>query len=567
MKKLFPILLFVAVLAPIAKAQTTLLIPDTLSGTTFNLMLQNGVHQFYNGQNTNTMGVNGNILGPTLFLNKGDSVTINVTNQIGDTTTIHWHGLHLAPENDGGPHTTIMNNTTWSPTFKVDNYAATYWYHPHLHHKTNLHVSNGIAGFIIVRDNVEAALALPRTYGIDDFPLAIQTKDLDANFQIVSGTNSDDVLMVNATLSPELEVPAQVVRLRILNGSSQRSFNLGLTNNQIFYQIATDGGLLANPVSLTRLVLSPGERAEILVNLSGMIGQSIDLKSFASEFGNGIYGATNPGMGGGMTMTGYNPNPLNGADFNILKLNIIASNANPITSIPSSLTSIAPILPSTANITRNLTFMPSVMGPNQLNFPFMINNVHFNMDSINYIVPLNNTEIWTLTNQSGIAHPFHIHDVQFQILDRNGVAPTPSEQGWKDVVLVHAGMEVVRFITQFKDFTNDTLPYMYHCHLLVHEDGGMAGQFLVKDLTSDVKEIAASAITILPNPSENIFTIISKNKAAKFISVADHTGRRVFEQKITTSSFQIDLAEQNKGIYFLSIYSDDNVETLKIIKL
>ncbi|HMT34329.1 MAG TPA: multicopper oxidase domain-containing protein [Chitinophagaceae bacterium] len=565
-----PIIIFVVVLiANIAKAQTTLLIPDTLSGTIFNLTLQNGIHQFYNGQNTNTMGVNGNILGPTLFLNKGDNVTINVTNLLGDTTTLHWHGLHLAPENDGGPHTTILNNTTWSPSFKVDNYAATYWYHPHLHHKTNLHVSNGIAGFMIIRDNVESALALPRTYGIDDFPLAIQTKDLDANFQIVSGTNADDVLMVNATLSPKLEVPAQVVRLRILNGSSQRAFNLGFTNNQTFYQIATDGGLLANPISLTRLVLSPGERAEILVNLSGMNGQSIYLKSFASEFGNGIYGAVNPGMGGGMTLTGYNPNPLNGADFNILKLNITAQNANPITTIPSTLTTITPILVANANITRNFTFMPSVMGPTQLNFPFMINNAHFNMDTINFIVPLNNTEIWSLTNQSGIAHPFHIHDVQFQILDRNGIAPPPSEQGWKDVVFVHAGMEVVRFITQFKDYTNDTIPFMYHCHLLVHEDGGMAGQFLVKNITSGVNDITSSKslVTIFPNPSENIFTIKTSNKAINYISVFDNLGRKVYEQKMNNSSLDIDLSKQPKGIYFVSIQSNTDKETVKINKL
>jgi len=200
-------------------AQNSILIPTTLSGANINLTLQNGTHQFYSGTNTTTMGVNGNVLGPTIILNKGDLVNFAVDNQIGEVTTIHWHGMHVSPENDGGPHTTIDPNTVWRPSFTVLDKAGTYWYHPHLHEKTNEHVSKGIAGLIIVRDTEEAALTLPRTYGVDDFPIVIQTKDFDAAKQIVVPSNSDDVLMVNATIDPLLEVPAQVVRLRLLNGS------------------------------------------------------------------------------------------------------------------------------------------------------------------------------------------------------------------------------------------------------------------------------------------------------------------------------------------------------------
>ena len=142
-------------------AQNPLLIPDTLSSTNINLTLQNGTHQFYSGINTSTMGANGNILGPTLIFNQGDFVNITVDNQLSDTTTIHWHGLHVSPENDGGPHTYILSGDTWNPGFTVMDKAATYWYHPHLHRKTNEHVSKGIAGMIIVRDNDEATLTLP----------------------------------------------------------------------------------------------------------------------------------------------------------------------------------------------------------------------------------------------------------------------------------------------------------------------------------------------------------------------------------------------------------------------
>ncbi|MCK5369265.1 MAG: multicopper oxidase domain-containing protein, partial [Cyclobacteriaceae bacterium] len=288
-------------------AQNPLLIPDILSGTNINLTLQNGTHQFYSEINTSTIGANGNILGPTLILNQGDFVNIAVDNQLSDTTTIHWHGLHVSPENDGGPHTYILSGDTWNPSFTVMDKAATYWYHPHLHRKTNEHVSKGIAGMIIVRDNDEAALTLPRTYGVDDFPLVIQTKDFDANNEIVVPTNSDDIVMVNATIDATLDVPAQVVRFRLLNGSSMRVFNIGLSGDQAFYQIASDGGLLSTPNAITRLQLSSAERAEILVDFSSMNDQTIHLLSYASEFQNGIYGATNPGINSFMTLDGYNP--------------------------------------------------------------------------------------------------------------------------------------------------------------------------------------------------------------------------------------------------------------------
>ncbi|MGI9191116.1 MAG: multicopper oxidase domain-containing protein [Chitinophagaceae bacterium] len=487
-------------------AQNALLIPPVLNGPVYNLNLQTGSVNFYAGTPTQTMGVNGPVLGPTLIMQKGDSITLNVNNQIGDTTTMHWHGMHVAPYNDGGPHTVILPGTTWSPSFTVRDHASTYWYHPHLHHKTNMHVSKGIAGFIIVRDNEEAGLSLPRTYGVDDIPLALQTKDFDNNNQITVMSNNDDAVMVNATINPFVDVPAQVVRLRLLNGSSQRVFNIGLTNNMNFHVIGTDGGLLNNPVNLTRLLLSPGERAEILVDLSNFQGQTINLMSYAAELPNGYYGATYPGMGPGLVMTGYNPNPLNGTNFNLLALQVGAPILGGITIIPTSLVSNTPIPAAQSNITRTLTFMPAQMGPNQLNGDFMINNAMFDMNVINYTIPLNNTEIWTLTNNSAISHPFHIHDVPFYILDRNGQAPPLVEQGRKDVVMVRP-QEVVRFITQFTTFSDPMLPYMYHCHMLTHEDGGMMGQFIVSNPNSLEQIPTHEGVRFYPNPTQGVLMV------------------------------------------------------------
>jgi bilirubin oxidase len=553
-------------------AQNPLLIPGTISGTEFDLTLQNGTYQFWDGINTTTMGVNGNILGPTLIMNKGDEVDIMVNNQLSDTTTIHWHGMHVSAENDGGPHTIILPGESWNPTFEVMDKAGTYWYHPHLHMKTNKHVSMGIAGFVIVRDDEEAALDLPRTYAVDDFPLAIQTKDFDANNQIVVPSNSDDVVMVNATIDANLDVPAQVVRFRLLNGTSQRVLNIGLSDNNTFYQIGSDGGLLSSAIALMRLELPPGARAEILIDFSDMQGQSMQLMSYASEFPNGIYGATNPGMMAMMTLDGYNPNPINGTDFNLMQFTVVAQNGNPVTSIPNDLVVVSPIPEASADITRNLTFSPEAGGPNQLNGLFFINGVSYDMDVINYSIPLDNIEIWSIVNQSGISHPFHIHDVQFFVLDRNGVAPPLSEQGRKDVILIKP-QETVRFITKFEDFANDDVPYMYHCHMLVHEDGGMMGQFEVVDSSIGINDIKPKndGISIYPNPvigNRVTLDFLKGNSEIISFELYNTSGGLVSKRLIDNniSTFDIDFSGINQGIYFLKVYTSDSVYFEKIVR-
>ena len=460
-------------------AQNPLFIPDTLSGSNIKLTLQQGSHAFKAGRKTTTMGANGNLLGPTIFLQQKKQVRIDVTNKLGEETTIHWHGLHVAPWNDGGPHIVIPNQSTWSPAFEVLDRASTHWYHPHLHEKTNEHVQKGIAGLIIVRDEEEAALTLPRSYGIDDFPLILQSKCLDTGNQIITHTALDSIFMINGTIRPTLDLPAQVVRLRLLNGASERYFNVGLSGNKSFQMIGSDGGLLSAPVTLTRLMLAPGERAELLVDLSGLEGQTIFLKNFGSELANAIYGARQPGMGAGQTIPGYSSNPLNGSDFNMLTVKVGSRTAKPVVSIPASLVKHVKWDAAKAQATRSLTFSPMMMGPTAIQGPFLINGAHFNMNVINYRVPFENIEIWELRNQTPIGHPFHIHNVPFYILDINGVAPPAQLQGLKDVVHVPGGNGIVRFITKFTDHYSDSFPYMYHCHILTHEDGGMMGQFLV----------------------------------------------------------------------------------------
>ena len=552
--------------ANLCLAQSQMLLPSVLSGDSININLQEGFHQFYSGINTHTMGANGSILGPTVILKQGDLVNFAVENNLPDTTTIHWHGLHVAPSNDGGPHTYITPGSTWHPSFTILDKAATYWYHPHLHHKTDNHVSKGIAGMIIVQDNEEAALNLPRTYGVDDLPIVMQTKGFDNNKEILVHTNTDNVAMVNATIDAYYDVPAQVIRLRLLNGSSQRAFNVGLSDDISFHQIASDGGLLDKPVLLTRLLLSPGERAEILINLTEKQGNTIYLKSFASEIPNGIYGATSPGMMSQMTLTGYAPNPLNGTDFNLLKLNVKSPTSSAINTIPSTLVSNIRILENHADITRSLTLNPATMGINQLNGGFQINNTSFDMDVVNYTVPLNNTEIWSIINNSAIAHPFHIHDVQFYILDRNGSLPNSNELGRKDVVLIKP-QETVRFIAKFENFADTAVPYMYHCHLLVHEDGGMMGQFVVKNFagTSGIQNPSLeNKVIAYPNPSEGKFTLeIPSVVNVENVSIYNIIGELVYVKNIRENNLTFDV-QLPPGVYQIMIKTTSEVITSRI---
>ncbi len=538
-------------------AQNPLFIPPTLSGTNFNLNIQNGTTQFYPGINTPTYGINGALLAPTLIINKWDWVTLNVTNSLtgnGNATTIHWHGLHVPAMDDGGPHQVINQGATWSPYFQMVNSAGTFWYHPHGDNKTDLHVSKGIAGMIIVKDSAEAALTLPRNYGVDDFPVIVQTKSFDILNQIAIATEFDTALMVNGIVHPYLDAPSQVVRFRLLNGSSTRTYNFGFTANKTFKMIAGDAGLLDSAVTLTRIRLSPGERAEILLDLQGMMGDTIFLNSYSSELPNGIYGAaTVTGMMGG-TIPDYDLNPLNGDDFGVLQINIGAQTANAVTTTPTTLITNVPWTGYTVSRTFTLTPDTMMSAQGQVAGPFSINGVHFDMNYINVTTYLNTTEKWRISNNTGIAHPFHIHDMHFYILNINGGAVPAYEQGKKDVVLVMP-MQYVEFITRFEDFADDSVPYMYHCHLLHHEDDGMMGSFRVIDTTNT--SIAGfnenDNWKIYPNLASTTLTveIPTTLQALYAYEIYDIEGKRVKTAWRNSFKQQIDISDLVDGIYFL----------------
>ena len=558
MKKI--ISLFYVLISFNAIAQNPVPIPDTLIGSTFNLNMHTDSVQFLPGIKTFTNAYNQySYLGPTLILNRGDNVTMNVTDNIGDTTTVHWHGLHVPAMDDGGPHTFILAGNTWSPQFTVMNHASTFWYHPHTHMKTGQQAMRGAAGLIIVRDSIEAALNLPRRYGTDDFPIIVQSQQFDANNQIVWRGMHDSILLVNGATNPMLDVPSQVVRLRLLNASQERNFNFGFTSSRSFYVIGNDGGLLNAPVTATRIRLSPGERAEILIDFTGMTGQNIYLMSYASEFPMGVQGGTPmPGMDTAMY------SPINGIDFNILRLNVIAQTSNPVSSIPTTLVTVSPWSPSQSNITRQITITAQNMM--SMDGPFYFNGLLFDMNRIDYQIPLNNIEIWSITNLTMVAHPFHLHGMQFFVLDRDGITVLPQEAGYKDVVMI-APQETVRFITKFEDFVDASIPYMYHCHILMHEDDGMMGQFVVVANTTSINEsLANTMFSVFPNPANQFISIDGLPTDSKSITVTNAVGQKIFYQNLESINTKLTLNTTNlkSGIYFITLLTINHSSTQKI---
>ena len=560
MKKIF--LLFTSFLF----AQNQIPIPTIISGNSINLNVHTSTVPFLTGTATNTFGFNSfSYLGPTILLNKNQLANISITNQIGETTAFHFHGMHVDPMNDGGPHNPIVNGSTWNPQFTVLDKAGTYWYHPHLDAKTAEHAMKGAVGFIIVKDDEEAVLPLPRTYGVDDFPIVIQSAQLNEFNQFMPRGMEDSLTFINGVRSnygqsAMLNVPSQIIRLRLLNGAGERTFNIGLSNNKEFKIIGSDGGLLSNPISSTRISISPGERYEVLVDLTGMEGQALQVINYGSEIPMGVQGGpTMPMPPGSPPMD----SPLNGADFNLFQLNVINQTANPILSIPSSLVTVTRFAESEATNTRQINM--TAVDPMSMDGPFYFNGSLFNMSTINFTIPLNSVEIWSLTNQTMVAHPFHLHDEQFYILDRDGNMPANFEMGRKDVVLVSPN-ETVRIITKFEDFSDENMPYMYHCHVLMHEDDGMMGQFIVSSSLNTKDNVKTVPVKLYPNPVISSFSVDVEEINKEYdIRIIDPSGKVVFSAN-NKKEKNIEIDTLDSGSYIVLIKVDDVYYSSKIIK-
>lgn len=414
----------------------------------YNLNVQEGLVEFLNGAKTKTFGVNTNFLGPTIKVKGDDTLKFNVTNSLKEDTVIHWHGLKVPGENDGGPNRVIKPNNTWSTQYKIEQRASMCWYHPHTHEKTGYQVFMGIAGLFIIEDDDSESLNLPKNYGVDDIPLVIQDRRFNMKGQFLYKQSMHDTMMgvtgnislINGQIDPVVEVSPKTIRFRILNGSNARISRFMFNDSRTFYQIAGDSSFLPKPVKMNTLLLAPAERAEILVDLSNDASKEL-------YFGDEI--AAKP----------------------LLKIQV--KDEKPKTySIPTSLTNIYEYKDIDTKKVREFTLN---MRPGWL----AINGKQMDMKRIDEEVTLGETEIWRIKNEQRMAHPFHVHGCSFKILSRNGKKPYLNEEGLKDTVLVY-GNETVDIAVKFEHESTKQYPYMYHCHILEHEDAGMMGQFVVK---------------------------------------------------------------------------------------
>ncbi len=429
---------------PLAPSQV-----DAKGRRVFELRAQAGAHDF-GGRKAQTWGFNGAYLGPTLRATRGEQVVVNVRNGLDVDTSVHWHGMHLPAAMDGGPHQPVRAGGDWAPTWKVDQPAATLWYHPHPHGDTAKHVYRGLAGmFILDEDGPD----LPNRYGVDDIPVIVQDKRfsgdaLNESAPFLSGVGilGPDIV-VNGTLAPYLDVTTDKVRLRLLNGSNARAYNFGFSDNRSFALIGTDGGLLERPARMDRVQLSPGERAEIVVEVRP--GERTVLRSYPPEVGGDILRSRG------------------GSDrLDVLELRP-AAQLEQTRALPEELSKVERMDPATAVVTRKFKLSGHA-----------VNNEQMVMDRIDHVSTVDTNEIWEVFNNDGDFHTFHVHDVQFQVLSVSGAKPPAALSGWKDTVQVEDG-KYYKLIMRFADYSDPFTPYMFHCHVLYHEDQGMMGQFVV----------------------------------------------------------------------------------------
>ena len=447
-----------------AQGRPSLPIPPLLDlrpGAPATLAARVGETEFFPGKASPTAGYNRHLLGPTLRVRSGDEVTLDVRNELPEMTTVHWHGLLIPAAVDGGPHNEIAAGQSWRAVLPVQQPACTCWYHPHPHGRTGLQVYGGLAGMLIVTDREEQALGLPSRYGVDDLPLILQDRVFDREQHLVYPRGhmalmhgvQGSVMLVNGAREPRVAVPAGLVRLRLLNGANARVYDLAFEDGRSFHWMATDGGLLRAPVPLQRMALAPGQRAEVLVDFSdGHAALLVNRTTSARQ-------------------------PL---------LHFAPAGERRPHALPARLASWQSPARDAATPRRRLTLtmgndamagMPG--GPHGMPMPHGFDGRPFDMARIDQRVKLGAVEIWEVSALPGMMmdqpHPFHMHGVHFEVIQRDGRAPPALDAGRRDTVLVDAPVELLVRFTQ----PAPTVPFMYHCHILEHEDAGMMGQFTV----------------------------------------------------------------------------------------
>ncbi|MEV7010006.1 multicopper oxidase family protein [Streptosporangium sp. NPDC051022] len=383
----------------------------------------------------------GTFVGPTIRAKVGRKVIITHTNALTEETAVHLHGAHVAAAHDGFPTDVIPPGQSRTYEYPNQQLSATLWYHDHAHHREAEHVYRGLHGFYLLEDPAERRLRLPR--GGYDIPIMLTDARFAEDGSLVfvpDDSGNRTTLLANGRPAPYLEVARRKYRLRLLNASNMRVYQLELGQNQQMVQIAGDGGLLPAPVPTTGIPLTPGERAEIVVDFS--------------SYPQGTQLVLNDTLSG----------------LPVLRFDV-GQTAPDHSAVPSVL--------------RPETTLPAATNVRDVEFAydfalgwFTINGKLFDPNRVDATIQHGTTEIWRITNSTvpiGVPHNLHVHLVQFRVLDRDGVAVGPAERGLKDTVSVAPG-ETVRVQATF---TGHLGKYVFHCHALDHSSMGMMAVFEV----------------------------------------------------------------------------------------
>jgi spore coat protein A len=383
-------------------------------------------------------------------------------------TVIHLHGAKVPPESDGYPENWFVPGKSATCYYPNNQDAALLWYHDHTLGINRLNVFAGLVGLCIIRDPLEDSLNLPK--GAYEIPLVLCDRMFDLDGQLYYPVSSHpktpwvpeffgNVVLVNGKILPYLDVEPRKYRFRILNAANGRFFHLSFGSGQGFHQIGTDQGLMSAPVALNLLSLAPGERSDVILDFTGQPGEQIVIKN----------------------------------DFNlpVMQIRVSRQKVDDPSSMPATLRPVPKLAESAAIKTRTLT-LGKVDDPFQYPLTMLLNGTHWKMP-VTENPALNSVEIWELVNLTNDSHPIHLHLVRFQLLDRRSfdayayqyhntlryrgaaVTPDPAETGWKDTVRADPGM-ITRIIVPFEGYTGR---YVWHCHILEHEDNEMMRPFEV----------------------------------------------------------------------------------------
>ena len=399
------------------------------------------------GKTTPMWTYNGTWPGPVIKARTGRPVTVHVINNLAVPTTLHNHGAHVAPSSDGGPTDLIpAGGGVRDYVYPNGISARTDWFHDHVKDLTGRNVYMGLAGMYEIGDDQESAMNLPT--GSYDVPLILQDRKFNTDGTLAYTTTSNDwrdgtlgdTVFVNGAPTPYFKVEARKYRFRLLNGSNGRYYNVSLSNSQALVQVANEAGFVSVPYSRSSIPLAPAERADVIVDFSKVaVGTSVTLNN-ASGWNS---------TGGGL-----------------MRFDVVAPTSTDTSSVPLTFRPFTPLPAAAVTVRRTFSIAQS-------NGMWMFNGKGYDPNRIDAAVKLGATEEWTFDNRSGQDHPIHMHDINFMVV--SGGATTGPDAEWKETINVPSWKSLTVRV-QFPDFTGK---YVFHCHILEHEDNMLMGQFQV----------------------------------------------------------------------------------------